>query len=383
MEALLTVAKRQGIAWTTAISNQAKRYSVALVTTVLAYPFILILWKLDQRLVPLALFLVAAAATARLAGPRSASLLTIMVTALLFLTFLFFFPEKGSPKSVDFLLLLLGQLFLGLLLGTASRHFREQAGKSIRRQKLREQQEQHHRLTASLQSAHERLARLKAEHEETKTRLTEAREAEREELERQLADEVDRHSQTIAALQSAKSRAAKELEDALRETKAKHGKELEEAARAAKSETAKELEEANIRTQLAEEAMQQAQTELTKIEAELDSMRKISAESLEHVRAHAQQEIQEARGQAEKELEAARAQLHEQIRAKDEEHERQRSSLGGQLAEHEQEKASLRQKCEELELLVGILQRDIPSRPPVKAYGSPASPAPRDWLSFN
>src|SRR5262245_5380224 len=105
------------------LKRAAKRHAVALVAAALAYPFALVLWSLDQRLLPLLLFLTAVGASAWLAGPRAAVITTLLLTVALFVTFVLFFADK-SQRSVDFLLLLLGLIFLGLSIGYASREIR-------------------------------------------------------------------------------------------------------------------------------------------------------------------------------------------------------------------------------------------------------------------
>ena len=105
------------------LKRAAKRHAVALVAAALAYPFALVLWSLDQRLLPLLLFLAAVGASAWLAGPRAAVITTLLLAAALFVTFVLFFADK-SQRSVDFLLLLLGLIFLGLSIGYASREIR-------------------------------------------------------------------------------------------------------------------------------------------------------------------------------------------------------------------------------------------------------------------
>jgi PAS domain S-box-containing protein len=106
------------------LKRVAKRHAVALVVTALAFPFALVLWSLDQRVLPLVLFVAAVTASAWLGGPKSATLTTILLAGALFATFALFFSDKSSQRAVDFLLLLLGLIFLGLCTSYISREIR-------------------------------------------------------------------------------------------------------------------------------------------------------------------------------------------------------------------------------------------------------------------
>ena len=106
------------------LKRVAKRHAVALVVTALAFPFALVLWSLDQRLLPLVLFVAAVGASAWLGGPKSATLTTILLAGALFATFALFFSDRSSQRAVDFLLLLLGLIFVGLSTGYISREIR-------------------------------------------------------------------------------------------------------------------------------------------------------------------------------------------------------------------------------------------------------------------